>query len=251
MLCHSYKPPSFIGRTLFTWWVALISTAYSMNLCADNLILQVTADGKPLSNAMIKAMPLMGEREKYQLIANSEKNSVEIEVVNNEYVPQIMGITQGSTIFFTNRDEISHHLYSFSKAKPFDLLLMKQDLPEPFVFDTAGVVVLGCNIHEKSLGYIYVSDTPYYVKTDQAGKALLTNMPSGPYDVSVWHPATLAPKKSFERVVLEGGDVTLDFTLELKPQRVWQPFTVDTNTTAATSQLRTSDTNNLVRTVDE
>ena len=38
------------------------------------------------------------------------------------------------------------------------------------VFDKPGVVVLGCNIHDWMVGYVYVSESPYFAKTNAEGR---------------------------------------------------------------------------------
>jgi hypothetical protein len=59
----------------------------------------------------------------------------------------------------------------------------------PIVFDKPGVVVLGCNIHDWMIGYIYVSETPFFAKTGPLGTAVISDMPAGEYRVRVWHPS--------------------------------------------------------------
>ena len=68
-----------------------------------------------------------------------------------------------------NRDNIRHHVYSFSPAKRFELPLYAGVPTQPVLFDKAGVVVLGCNIHDWMIGYIYVSDSPWFGKTGADG----------------------------------------------------------------------------------
>ena len=38
------------------------------------------------------------------------------------------------------------------------------------------------------VGYVYVSESPYFAKTDAEGKAVLTDVPPRAYVVRVWHP---------------------------------------------------------------
>jgi len=37
---------------------------------------------------------------------------------------------------------------------------------EPIQFDKPGLVILGCNIHDDMIGYIFVADNEYAVKTN-------------------------------------------------------------------------------------
>ena len=70
---------------------------------------------------------------------------------------------------FPNNDTVSHQVYSFSAAKRFQLPLYKGEVHPPVTFDRPGLVVLGCNIHDVMVGYIYVTDAPYFGKTDREG----------------------------------------------------------------------------------
>ncbi len=56
------------------------------------------------------------------------------------------------------------------------------------LFDKVGVVLLGCNIHDWMIGYIYVTDAPYFGKTTGQGHVELTGLRPGAYRVRVWHP---------------------------------------------------------------
>jgi hypothetical protein len=87
------------------------------------------------------------------------------------------------------------------------------------VFDKPGVVVLGCNIHDWMIGYIYVSESPYFAKTDKEGHATLTELPLRGYVVRLWHPQLDAPEETTRQTVdaSRAGRVTVAWTLKLKP----------------------------------
>lgn len=73
-------------------------------------------------------------------------------------------------------------------SKRFELPLYAGVLSEPVAFDKPGVVVLGCNIHDWMVGYVYVSESPYFAKTGNEGKALLADLAPSTYTLRVWHP---------------------------------------------------------------
>ncbi|MDZ7829673.1 MAG: hypothetical protein U5K33_09385 [Halofilum sp. (in: g-proteobacteria)] len=92
---------------------------------------------------------------------------------------------------FPNSDETRHHVYSFSEAKTFELQLYAARDADPVVFDRAGVVTLGCNIHDWMLGYLLVLDTPAFDRTGNEGRARCPICPPGRYRVELWHPRLL------------------------------------------------------------
>lgn len=104
------------------------------------------------------------------------------------FVPHVLVIQSGTTVRFPNSDDIGHHVYSFSPAKSFQLPLYKGTPTNPIVFDKAGVVTLGCNIHDRMSAFIIVVDTPYFGKTDENGRLALEGIPPGRYMVNVWYP---------------------------------------------------------------
>ena len=57
------------------------------------------------------------------------------------------------------------------------------------VFDKAGLVLLGCNIHDQMVAWVVVVDTPYYGKSGADGKVALKNLPAGEYNLNAWYPA--------------------------------------------------------------
>ena len=105
---------------------------------------------------------------------------------NREFKPRILVVPQNAKVEFPNADSIMHHVYSFSKAKTFELKLYKEHPKAPITFDQTGVVELGCNIHDWMLGYIVVVDSTIFAITDENGNVDL-NANAGEYMLSVWH----------------------------------------------------------------
>ena len=109
------------------------------------------------------------------------------------FQPHILVVPVGATVGFPNRDPFRHHVYSFSKAKKFDLKLYGRDETRSVVFDQPGVVALGCNIHDSMSGFIIVSNTPYAAKTDRAGRVTIADVPPGAAKLRIWSTAIHAP----------------------------------------------------------
>lgn len=103
------------------------------------------------------------------------------------FAPTVLAVTVGTLVRFPNSDNIRHQVYSFSPAKHFELPLYAGIPADPVQFDQAGVVTLGCNIHDWMVGYIVVLDTPYFAKTGIDGRAHL-DVPAGTYQLRAWHP---------------------------------------------------------------
>ncbi|KAA1159693.1 methylamine utilization protein [Pseudoalteromonas fuliginea] len=127
--------------------------------------------------------------------AFTPKTVATMDQVNKQFSPELLIVQKGQQVNFPNSDNIRHHVYSFSQAKPFQLKLYSGQPKDPIVFDKPGVVVLGCNIHDSMIDYIYVADNDRVYKTDERGRVTL---PATSSEVTVWHPlqsAALENKK--------------------------------------------------------
>lgn len=107
---------------------------------------------------------------------------------NLQFSPNVIAVQTGTLVSFPNSDDVRHHVYSFSPAKRFELRLYHGTTADPIKFDTAGKVVLGCNIHDSMLGYIFVVDTPFFAVTGEDGLAAIKTDDASEWVVQVEHP---------------------------------------------------------------
>jgi plastocyanin len=99
----------------------------------------------------------------------------------NSSSPAVLAVATGTAVSFPNRDDIRHQVYSFSPAKRFELRLYEGTPSAPVTFDRPGLVMLGCNIHDWMLGYVYVTDDPMVrLSATQQGRIQL-DAPAGQY----------------------------------------------------------------------
>jgi plastocyanin len=137
------------------------------------------------------------------------------------FVPHILVVETGTDVDFPNNDDVSHHVYSFSPTKKFELPLYKGKKYPPERFDQAGLVTLGCNIHDNMLGYILVVDTAHFALTDASGAAEIDGLPPGRHRLSVWTPrlrsAHLPAPIEVEVVRGESAEIKVEFAHKLYP----------------------------------
>lgn len=177
------------GLRLCSWLVALAPAAHSAAATLE--ISVVDEQGKPIGDVAVYATPSSGAAghgvDAAALHAGGEQKAI-MDQHDMQFVPHLLVVQTGTEITFPNGDNVSHHVYSFSEAKRFELKLYKGDVYPPVTFDRPGVVVLGCNIHDGMLGYVVVVDTPHFAKTDKQGVARIDGVPSGDYVVAAWTP---------------------------------------------------------------
>jgi plastocyanin len=118
----------------------------------------------------------------------SSATPVVIDQRDKVFVPAVTVIQTGTEVNFPNSDAVSHHVYSFAQPNAFELPLYKGTRRPQVRFEKAGVVTLGCNIHDNMIGWIVVVDTPYFVKADAQGTAKLDQVAEGQYELFVWSP---------------------------------------------------------------
>ncbi|HYU26358.1 MAG TPA: methylamine utilization protein [Thermoanaerobaculia bacterium] len=141
----------------------------------------------------------------------SPRRGAVMEQKNRAFIPHVLAVQTGTTVRFPNLDDVQHHVYSFSSAKPFQLPLYKGNPPNPVVFEKAGVVTLGCNIHDQMSAYIVVVDTPYFEKTAANGRAALRDLEPGRYTVHVWAPEMRGDPASRTVTVTDSERVDVSF----------------------------------------
>jgi plastocyanin len=131
------------------------------------------------------------------------------------FVPGILVIRTGTAVDFPNNDPVRHQVYSFSSAKKLQLSLYSGSAHAPVVFDKPGLVTLGCNIHDSMIGYIYVTDSPWFGRTDQDGSVHFQDLPAGDYAIHIWHPRIKDPPNSLLQsvTVAATGKLQLEFKL--------------------------------------
>ena len=117
-----------------------------------------------------------------------KNKSAVMDQKNRMFIPHVLPVQTGTAVRFPNSDDIRHHVYSFSPAKKFQLPLYKGTPANPVVFDVAGVVTLGCNIHDPMTAFIVIVDTPYFERTPANGRVTLRDLAPGRYTVHVWYP---------------------------------------------------------------
>ena len=203
-------------KTVFGAVVSGALMLVSHTAAAGDLVVSVTNDkGEPLENAVVSLTP------KFQPTQTMPKGEdAEMRQQNTLFAPFVLPVQTGTNVSFPNFDEARHHVYSFSKAKRFELRLYGRDESRSIEFEQPGVVALGCNIHDNMLAYIYVTDAPIFKKTDAQGKVELLNLEDGQYDVDVWHPGQ-RNKGAPETMAVEVGGTPSELSLSIRLRRVW------------------------------
>ncbi|TDV70112.1 hypothetical protein EC915_102377 [Pseudomonas sp. LP_7_YM] len=106
---------------------------------------------------------------------------------DQRFAPHVLAIRTGTQIRFPNSDNIRRQVYFFSPAKRFELRLHGGTSSDPVLFDKLRVVVLCCNIHDGMLGYVYVTDDPWFGVSNDQGLLTLDPLSEGHSVATLWH----------------------------------------------------------------
>jgi len=207
---------------MIVWLVALSLVLAGVAEASTISALVRDQRNEPVADAVVVALPRGGVPS---VPARTGRETV--DQVDKEFIPYVTAVLVGSPVYFPNRDNIRHHVYSFSAAKTFELPLYSGTPAKPIVFDRPGVVTLGCNIHDWMLGYIYVAPTPYFATTRQ-GRVKLDDLPVGTYTARVWHPRMEGSEEGTAKAVTVGNGATevvwqLTLKEDLRPRRAPVP----------------------------
>jgi plastocyanin len=187
-----------------------LSLLLSAPLHATSLHAQVVdSQGQPLANTVLSLRSSVSP-------ARAPATAI-MDQRSQQFAPNVLAVRSGTSVQFPNSDNIRHHVYSFSPTKRFELRLYHGTPSEPVIFDTPGVVVLGCNIHDWMLGYVYVTDDPWFAVSDEQGRSSIEQLPAGRYAVTLWHPQAPdgVPQAAGSLTVAE-GDNQQRFTLDVQ-----------------------------------
>jgi plastocyanin len=210
----SRRPPG-AGAAVLAAAVLLCTLLFVVPAEAGSLTIAVRLpNGQPLSDAVVTVEPV-GRRSSPPAPIRAV-----MDQMHRMFMPEVVVVPVGSTVSFPNSDSVSHQIYSFSAAKRFQLPLYRGKPYPPLLFDHVGVVVLGCNIHDWMIGYIDVTDAPFYGTTDAQG-SWSAQLPAGQYEITVWHPRMRESTPTLVRELsIDAGDraaLTLQLTNPLKP----------------------------------
>jgi plastocyanin len=131
-----------------------------------------------------------------------------------QFTHRVLPILKGTTVDFTNDDNIYHNVFSNSISNPkFDLgrrvkgekVSVKLDHPED--------VRVYCEIHSSMKAHILVLQNPYFTSLGPGDKYTLTNVPPGDYQLVVWHDYWAPVVRDV--TVKKGKSSKVDVTLNL------------------------------------
>ncbi len=207
--------------------LALVGRAQAASL----LVTVVDKDGKPAPDAVVVVLPAAKGQALHppplQAVVNQEKM---------RFTPAVTVVSPGARIRFLNNDPWDHHvmvsplgasaLVAAPSADSFSVRLEGKSDGKPAHFadvtldkpGVTGTALLGCLLHGSMSGHIFVTESPWTVKTDAQGQALLDDLPDGAATVKVWHAYQLVALPE-QKVSLGTAPTRVTVPLNIVPPR--------------------------------
>jgi len=209
-----------LSRRAIATCITLATLAGSLFVeAADLSVMVVGREGRGVDEVVVTAMPAAANAR-----SSLTLRPAVMDQKNLAFLPRVLVVAAGTSVEFPNNDSVSHQVYSFSAAKRFHLPLYKGEVHPPINFDRPGLVVLGCNIHDAMVGYIYVTDAPYFGTTEARGSLEFKGLPAGDYRVAIWSPFIAdAPASLIRTVHVDSNEpaatrVQLSLALRAQPE---------------------------------
>jgi plastocyanin len=135
--------------------------------------------------------------------------TVTVSNAQMNFIPFVSVLAEGGKAVFANEDPFPHNVFSPDNEK-FNMGNIPQHGAHVRVFHAPGAYTLLCNLHPGMLGYLMVTPSTWWAKTDAKGKFSMKHVPSGTYKVTAWAPRQAPVSQS---VTVADGDVTMNFDL--------------------------------------
>lgn len=218
-----------LGRLVFGVWITLLGLAAihpDVGRAAELSVSVVDRRGLGVNEVVVTLSPESGAVHQ-----TGAPGHAVMDQLHRAFVPQVLVVAVGTSVEFPNNDSVSHEIYSFSPAKRFQLPLYKGEPHLPVLFDRPGLVVLGCNIHDQMVGYIYVTDAPYFGATQVDGSLNLKGLAPGNYKMTFWSPLIAdAPERLTRSIHVDEGtvvEIALQLTSDLRSRPEPRPGRAD------------------------
>jgi hypothetical protein len=128
---------------------------------------------------------------------------------NLAFAPRVLPVVQGTTVSFTNSDDIQHNVFSPSRAAgAFDLGTYSRGEARSVTMRQEGDVLVLCNIHMEMEAHILVLRDPFFAVTDRDGRYRIADVPPGRYAVKLWSRSWLPAERTLD--VPDAPGATLD-----------------------------------------
>jgi len=140
------------------------------------------------------------------------------EVVLNQkgcmYDPHVLGVMAGQSVRILNPDGTLHNIHALSKINPeFNMAMPKfrKELTKTFEKEEF-MFPIKCDVHPWMGAWITVMAHPFFQVTKEDGRFSIDNLPSGSYEIEIWHEKLGTKKESLTLIAGEKKEINFSFS---------------------------------------
>lgn len=180
----------------------------------------VTANVLSIKNAKIVDAPytyafLVPVKRSHRDPPPGEGIQREIVQKDRQFVPRVLVVPVGTTVWFPNQDREEHNVYSPTDPA-FDLGRYPQSKKgKPRKFEDTDEFDIYCDVHRSMSAKVKVVNTPYIEKVT-GGKVTFRDVPPGRYKLVAWAPNSGEVATTKEVVVTAGQTFAVPQTLKVQ-----------------------------------
>jgi len=115
---------------------------------------RIVSIGAVLVACLVGLVGLGAEPGAITASSEAKRDTVDVKIDNFTFGPQELSVPVGTTVTWTNRDDIPHTVVSTDKV--FKSKVLDTDETFSFTFDKAGTYPYFCSIHPKMTGKVVV-----------------------------------------------------------------------------------------------
>lgn len=183
-------------------------------------------EGKPVADAVVLVESAAAGTARRPLPSQAQVLQSKMQ-----FVPAVTLLPVGGKLTFINEDSWEHHvrgttggMAQAATGRGFELRLDGKPDGKPartadVTVTQPGPVLLGCHIHGSMRGHVFVTATPWAMKTTAEGQAVIEDVPDGPVQVRVWQADQLLDLPAQAVTVSGAAPARVTFQLQVVPRR--------------------------------
>jgi len=186
--------------------VATLATAVVVRTADNGSVTgTITAKGLRTSADIVVSLQAPG------LKVTPPAEPIEMDQKGMLFVPHVMPVVVGTTVWFLNSDAVAHNV--FSPEAKYNLGTWPQGESRDHTFEKPGAYTQLCRVHPEMEAFVVVLETPYFAVTERGGTFRIADVPPGKYTLIAWSEKLKTGKQD---VTVESGKAT---TVELTLSR--------------------------------
>ena len=218
LVCHAPPGPAANGTIAAATTAAPSAFSTLHTAAVGRLEGTVTLPGRRASRTTERYQSSTGESREVQDVpavvyivgpvpgATPRAAKLELAQRGEAFRPELVVVPVGATVSFPNGDPLFHNVFSYSRAKRFDLGRYPKGEAKSVVFDKPGYVKVLCEVHKWMRAGILVVENPYHAVVQESGRFQFDEVPAGRYRVVV---ETFDRRAQADVQVPEGGTATV------------------------------------------